>query len=97
VANSNYYKAECEKLKKQNAQLTRIIDSMTKELVVLRTIKSTIEAMSGQKIETGEQVSITAASAIIALQEASRKIDWERLLKSEEYASMLNIGPTMNL
>jgi hypothetical protein len=67
------------------------------------------EAISGQKIETGEQttdnidthkcspVPVTAESAIATLQESSRKIDWEYLLKSEEYASMLNIGPTMNL
>lgn len=40
---------------------------------------------------------VTAESAIASLQEASRKIDWEDLLKSEEYATMLNIGPTMNL
>lgn len=109
MANSNYYKVECERLEKQNAQLTRIINSMAEELVFLRTIISTVEAMLGEKILTVEQTTdnidthkcspgpVTAESAIASLQEASRKIDWECLLTSEEYGSMLNIGPTMNL
>lgn len=107
MANSNCYKVECERLEKQNAQLTRIINIMAEEIVFLRTIISTVEAMLGKKIETVEQttdnietnrcspVPVTAESAIAALREAAEKIDWESL--SDEHVSLLNMGLTMNL
>ncbi len=45
------YEEDCKRLSAENAKLCRIIDSMSDEIMQLRVVKSTVEAIFGQKID----------------------------------------------
>lgn len=48
------YKEECKRLTAENAKLLCIHDGIKDELLMLRTIKATVECIFGRKIDIGE-------------------------------------------
>lgn len=48
------YEEECKRLASKNSRLLCIFEGQKKEILMLRTIKATIECIFGRKIDIGE-------------------------------------------